>query len=193
MGKLLFLFFGLVMLCGGFFGVGYLIGKNSATPQTVVSEAAGVATATGGTKPSSAIGRGTPPAQADNDQKPADAQPYYESVGDKNATSKLDPAPPAPAPVSAAKPAVQPEVSKAATTNTPGASYIVQVAAVSKQQDADTLVAALRKKQYPVFVTSNPPTDKLFHVQAGPFSDIKEAEAVKARLTNDGYSPILKR
>ena len=44
-----------------------------------------------------------------------------------------------------------------------------------------------------MFITNNPPNDKLFHVQAGPFSDIREAEAVKMRLTNDGYTPILKR
>ncbi len=201
-GKLLLLFFGLVILCGGFFGVGYLIGKNSAVPQIVASDPATATTgATGGAKPSPAITRDAPSPKADDcatpgncDQNPADSQKYYESVGDKNPTSKLDPPPP-PAPATPAqKPAVQPEVSRSATATAPGTgSYIVQVAAVSKQQDADTLVNALRKKQYPVFVTSNPPTDKLFHVQAGPFTDIKEAEAVKARLTNDGYSPILKR
>jgi DedD protein len=36
-------------------------------------------------------------------------------------------------------------------------------------------------------------TDKLFRVQLGPFSDIKDAEAMRARLIADGYSPILKK
>ena len=36
-------------------------------------------------------------------------------------------------------------------------------------------------------------TDKLFHVQVGPFGDIKDAEAMKSKLLGDGYNPILKR
>ena len=67
----------------------------------------------------------------------------------------------------------------------------MQVAAVSKQEDADSLVDALKKKQYPAFVAAA--TDKLFRVQVGPFSDVKEAEAMRTRLIADGYSPILKK
>ena len=70
-------------------------------------------------------------------------------------------------------------------------SSVVQIAAVRRQEDADALVKALRKKQYPVFVASNAP-DKLFHVQVGPFADTKEAEAMRQRLIGDGYKPILK-
>jgi cell division septation protein DedD len=69
----------------------------------------------------------------------------------------------------------------------------VQVAAVSKHQDAEALVNALRKKQYPVFIASNEPLDRLFHVQVGPFSDLKDAETMKGRLAGDGYNPIVKR
>ena len=35
--------------------------------------------------------------------------------------------------------------------------------------------------------------DKFFRVQLGPFADIKEAEAMRSRLVNDGYNPILKK
>lgn len=72
-------------------------------------------------------------------------------------------------------------------------TYLVQVAAVSKPDDAEALVEALKKKQYPAFVASNSTTDKLYRVQVGPFGDIKEAEAMRTRLINDGYSPILKK
>ena len=68
----------------------------------------------------------------------------------------------------------------------------MQVAAVSKQEDADALVSALKKKSYPVFVASNG-ADKLFHIQIGPFNDIKDAESMKTKLTSDGYNPIVKR
>ena len=39
----------------------------------------------------------------------------------------------------------------------------------------------------------NPSPDKLFHVQVGPFADIKDAESARAKLVSDGYNPILKK
>jgi cell division septation protein DedD len=75
----------------------------------------------------------------------------------------------------------------------PTTGYFVQVAAVSKQDDAEALVDALKKKFYPAFVASNSTSDKLFRVQVGPFGDIKEAESIRLRLINDGYNPILKK
>ena len=75
----------------------------------------------------------------------------------------------------------------------PTNSYYVQVAAVTKQEDADALVDALKKKQYAAFAASNAPMDKLVHVQIGPFGDIKDAEATRAKLIGDGYNPIVKK
>jgi cell division septation protein DedD len=67
------------------------------------------------------------------------------------------------------------------------------VAAVTRQEDADSLVEALKKKQYPAFTASNPSVDKFFRVQVGPYADIKDAEIQRNRLTSDGYNPILKK
>jgi cell division septation protein DedD len=75
-------------------------------------------------------------------------------------------------------------------SNTNG--YLVQVAAVTKEEDADALVDALKKKQYPAFATTNA-VDKLVHVQVGPFNDMKQAEDTRTKLMNDGYNPILKK
>ena len=69
----------------------------------------------------------------------------------------------------------------------------MQVAAVSKQEDADALVDALKKKEYSAFVAPITAVDKLFRVQVGPFSDIKDAESMRSKLVADGYSPILKK
>ena len=80
-----------------------------------------------------------------------------------------------------------------AATVLSASNYFVQVAAVSKQDDAQALVDALKKKQYTAFATNSSPTDKLYHVQVGPFGDVKEAEATKAKLVSDGYNPILKK
>ena len=68
---------------------------------------------------------------------------------------------------------------------------MVQVAAVSKQEDAEILKTALQKKQYPVFIATTA-GDPLFHVQVGPFTDRKDAEVMKTRLAADGYGAIVK-
>jgi cell division septation protein DedD len=68
----------------------------------------------------------------------------------------------------------------------------VQVAAVSKQEDAEALVESLKGHQYQAIISSQP-SDKLFHVQVGPFTDIKEAESMRSKLVSDGYNPILKK
>jgi cell division protein FtsN len=36
-------------------------------------------------------------------------------------------------------------------------------------------------------------SDKLFRVQVGPYSDIKDAEVMRTKLVGDGYNPILKK
>lgn len=69
---------------------------------------------------------------------------------------------------------------------------MVQVAAVSKREDAEILQQALRRKQYPVVITTAA-SDRLFHVQIGPFADPKEAEITRSRLQGEGYNPILKK
>ncbi|MGB8008257.1 MAG: SPOR domain-containing protein, partial [Terriglobales bacterium] len=69
----------------------------------------------------------------------------------------------------------------------------VQVAAVTRQEDADSLVEALKKKQYPAFIAGNSAADKFFHVQVGPYADVKDADAMRARLISDGYNPIVKK
>jgi len=60
------------------------------------------------------------------------------------------------------------------------------------QEDAEALLGALRRKEYPVFLASAT-SDSLFHVQVGPFLSQKEAEAMRARLSGDGYNAILKK
>jgi DedD protein len=68
---------------------------------------------------------------------------------------------------------------------------MVQIAAVSHQEDAQVLVAALQKHGYSV-VIRNDPRDNLLHVQLGPFATRDEAKAMRAKLLADGYNAILK-
>ena len=207
-GKLLGLFFGLVAVCGLFFGLGFMLGKSSTPSNASLITENGAAVASANTaKPSSAHPLEVKAQQGDCPQgqscTPTPEMSFYKSDEPSSAASataaKDAPAPlvqsAAPTPLSQTKPlsetktAIQPEVTKPLV---PGTGYMVQIAAVSKQQDAEALVGALKKKQYPVFIT-NPPGDALFHVQIGPFADAKEAEAMRSKLQGDGYNPILKR
>jgi DedD protein len=185
-GKLLVLFFGLVGICALFFALGYSLGRKSEPAVTTASAAIPPQPAPASTKASSG-----PPT--------APPMTFYKSVEQKDAAPELTPAGDAAKGDSAAAANTNPTQTPPAptapdpTTTLPTSGYFVQVAAVSKQEDADALVDALKKKQYPAFVAAPSAADKLFHVQVGPYSDVKEAEAMRTRLVGDGYSPILKK
>lgn len=191
--KLLGIFFGLVMICAVFFALGYTLGRKS-EPGLSSATTLGSVPAAGGAKPASSTGSSSPP------------MTFYKAVEQQNPNPQMTPPEAAAAPATdasaekstASSTTTSPEATQAANlpdpmAPLPGTGYFVQVAAVSKQDDADALVDALKKKQYPAFVANTSTTDKLYRVQTGPFGDIKEAEAMRARLINDGYNPILKK
>lgn len=69
-------------------------------------------------------------------------------------------------------------------------AWMVQVAAVSQQEDANVLLSALRKRGYAVSVRHDP-ADGLMHVQVGPFASHDSAAAMRQRLLNDGYNALI--
>lgn len=186
-GRLLGLFFGLVIVCAVFFGLGFSLGRNSAkTGSLTMEEPPGASTSA---QPASTVEKttaGTPERVA----PPPVSQPAVDAT--QSSSTPATPANTTPAPVAVVNSTAPPEMNKAASISPASGAYSVQVAAVSKQEDADALVDALKKKSYPVFVATAA-TDKLFHVQVGPFGDIKDAEAMKTKLLGDGYNPIVKR
>lgn len=194
--KLLGLFFGLVMVCAVFFALGYTLGRRSDVA-IAAAAAAPLQTASNSSKPGGSASQPAPP------------MTFYKAVEQKDATAQLTPSSGSgsDAPVSAARagsstlqPSSGTETSSSQTSNPPdpmaaipAGGYFVQVAAVSKRDDAEALVDALKKKQYPAFVADGSSNDKLLRVQLGPFADIKEAEGMRTRLINEGYNPILKK
>jgi cell division septation protein DedD len=187
--KLLGLFFGLVMVCAVFFALGYTLGRKSESGLSATSAAVPLSPTANGAKPAGAAASGTP-------------MTFYKAVEQKDANAQLTPAVGSDSTAAGQTPAASSSstAAQAAANNVPDPMapaptgvYFVQVAAVSKQDDAEALVEALRKKQYPAFVAANSTSDKLFHVQVGPFGDIKEAEGSRVKLINDGYNPILKK
>jgi len=168
-GKLLGIFFGLALVCGLFFTMGYMLGHNSgAGGKTEIIGSAPVGGSSAG-KPSAANKNG-------GSQNP---------VTSSTPALSQTPTPASSTSVSTPSPAN-------AVSGSSGATFMVQVAAVSKQEDAEILVTSLHKKQYPVFI-ANVPGDALFHVQVGPFTDQKDAESMRARLSADGYNAIVKK
>jgi DedD protein len=193
-GRLLFLFFGLVMLCSVFFGLGFTLGRSSgpAGPAPIIQGPA----ATG--IPVQTSGKPTPvKTAASGDAKPStsDELAFYKAAPDTKKDAAMpvetqpDVAPDTTVRTAATTTKAAPELAK--TSSAPQQGFVVQIAAVSKKDDADVLVGALRKKNYPVFTLADT-NDHLFHVQVGPFFDRKEAQNMKDALASDGYNPIVK-
>jgi len=175
-GKLLGIFFGLVFICSFFFTMGYRLGRaNGTRSQTEIVSA----TPTGGSPAGKPVAGDKTPATQNASPSPDQPTPQPQATVSVTTPPAANNPPATPVPAQ--------EIRASAT-----GTYTVQVAAVSKQEDAQSMVSALQKKQYPVFLT-NVPGDSLFHVQVGPFSDPKDAEAMRARLAAEGYDAIVKK
>jgi DedD protein len=196
-GRMLAIFATFVLVCAFFFSIGFSLGR-----RTTIAGSLGIAYA--GTpatvvRPSAAKNNAPQPTPQSGDFS------FYKAVGEKNADAAL-------APQDSKTPAAAATTPTSTTaTTTPSAEapskaaadaataapaivgYYVQVAAVSRQEDAESLVEALKKKQYPAFTANNPTADKFYHVQVGPYTELKDAEAMRARLIGDGYNPIVKK
>ncbi len=176
-GVILGIFLALVVLCGAFFGFGYkmgsrqpmpLTGDSTESPRPSSSMFSGFKPAAGSPMASSAGSGSVPGAARSGSGVTAGGASHTESV----------PAVAAPAEHTAPPPAATPEPPAATGT------FVVQVAAVSHEEDAQLLVSALRAKGYPVNARSDT-SDKFFHIQVGPYTNIKDATAAKQKLIAD--------
>jgi cell division septation protein DedD len=191
------IFFALVLICAIFFAFGYSMGRRSSLPASGV--AAPVAE-TNATKPASGVPAAQASAASSNravsddsaDNSPEDSSndsgPALVPVAAtaKPASTVVLPTSTSPRTVTAARPV------PASTTAAPGVHLpVVQVAAISRQGDANMLLSALKRKGYNASV-HQVPQDKLFHIQLGPFATKLDADAMRQRLIGDGYNAIVK-
>jgi DedD protein len=208
------IFFALALLCALFFGFGYSMGRRSA--QTVAGASAAAATndtANAKPAPGSPASRALAASRKSDEAADGDGVPTtnVDSAASSTATGEnVSPATTATRPqISRSDPSAQPAANSsikpvsmprpAAATSAPPVpvavpgmgSAVVQVAAVSHQEDADVLMSALKKHGYNVAIRQEP-QDKLLHVQVGPFASRKDAEAMRQRLLADGYNAIVK-
>ena len=192
------IFFALAVFGAVFFGIGYSLGSKRAA-----------------TLAAAPIVDGSSSNQSFNNFKPAPGSP----LGVSPTKPAPDAATQSPAPVAvpaAARPAPQPitqaadaepseeasarpapRPAPAAALPTPAVvaagptTSVVQVAAVSHQEDADLLVSTLKRRGYAVSIR-NEPQDKLLHVQIGPFATRKDADVMRQKLLADGFNVIVK-
>lgn len=207
---LLGILFGLLVLGAICFGMGYSAGRRSGVqlaPKVTQTAAGQTMTAPAGTSLGKPPARGLvptapqpqtipqpqpPPADANTSSNPLTS---YAPMGDSSSASSA-----------AAPPVVRPALpsqSSAAPGSAPpnsgstspaqaaqGPVFMVQVAAVSHQEDASVLMNALRKRGYAVMARKGF-SDGLIHVQVGPFSSRADADAMSHKLLNDGYNAVV--
>jgi DedD protein len=199
------LFLGVVLLCGVFFTLGYVMGRTQyGGPVHAEGQVAPIAPS----KPS-------PAKSKDAQAVPAPANTEWDFYAKKDNTH-MEPAQKemAPKETGAAPAAIPAVVTKttgsapAATTKPvaapvkPAANYpppklpkgsiILQVAALKREGDAMKMADEIQQKRYPSFVFMLP-SDGLYHVQVGPYADEKSAENAKRTLEQIGFKSIIKR
>jgi DedD protein len=198
------LFLGVVLLCGVFFTLGYVMGHNQyGDPVHAAASVDNVAPSV--RPPAKQKEIQTPPAVAAN---PANTEwDFYK----KNNDDRLDSAAKSP-PVNSAAPSTS--VAARATNPAPAVpasnaktvqaaarfqaprmvkgSVVLQIAALTHESDALAMADALQQKHFPSFVVT-PLTDNFYRVQVGPYQDEKAAESAKTALDHAGFIAIIKR
>jgi septal ring-binding cell division protein DamX len=89
--------------------------------------------------------------------------------------------PPAPVP--------QPPPPAAPVVSEPG--FVLQVAAMASEANADAMAADLHKKNFPAFVFKRDP-DRLYRVVVGPFPTRDAATTAEGELKTEDFNPLLK-
>jgi cell division septation protein DedD len=186
--QLISLFFVVVALCGVFFAMGYMIGRNTSKPATANLESnAQVAAAA-----PAAVPNGESPApQSQDAEPPRDTAPEatQPASGIPSATAANTPSGTPANPPADSKPA--PPTQTQAAHDTPaavpeaGATYL-QVTAL-RRADADNLVKTLREQNFPVLLAESSKPD-LFRVLVGPYHQTAEVADAKARLKALGFA-----
>jgi cell division septation protein DedD len=182
------IFLGLALLCGVFFSLGYVVGSNTAAPASTTAQTEEIlpqASEKPSALPSPSYMQSNPLAVS---QPPDGAPPdtelnFYNSVQQDQPQGMLPPG-------DAAAATAQTPAAIAVVPPPPG--IVVQVSALTRREDAESLVTLLEEKDLPVLVTTGV-NDPLFHVVVGPYTSEAEAQKTKALLEQDGFRPFIRR
>jgi DedD protein len=206
--QLVFIFFGAVLLCGIFFTLGFVVGREQQDlswrndPSKLEGEPSAASPGKVSVKKEPSVPDSSKAKKVDQDAINKELT-FYKTVEGKTAGSpKVNPREET-APKEREKPSstktaatAPPKGAPVAAVSTPTNAIVYQVAALSKSDEAQALVHRLKEKGFQAFLVSPPAdsgTDKLYRVQIGPFSDVTMAEQVKAKLVANGFTPITKK
>jgi len=179
------LFFGVVVLCCIFFTLGYVMGRDQARAGGRGEPPAKSAATETGTPPGWSV---STPASNDAGKSAGGAAPSPRS----GAGSSTEPAAghPSKSAAETKRPAGMP--GKFEPPLIPRGAIVLQIAALTKDQDALAMAGALQEKSFPAFVLT-PSADNFYRVQVGPYADAKSADQAKRSLESAGFKVIVKR
>jgi DedD protein len=188
------IFFGLVILCGIFFGFGYSFGSHRSAYSLPSESAAATPANFGAFKPAPGQPAGSHPANTSVNVTPASQATPRPDNSDDPAPPPTQEAQPEAAPVvrTATPAATRPAPSVTPAAAPPAITFQVQVAAINinHPEDAALLLNALKAKGYAI--SAHPGPDNFIHLLIGPFNNRAAAESMRQRLLTDGYTAYIK-
>lgn len=195
------LFLGVVLLCGVFFSLGYVMGKTQYGGAVHASSRDMNAPVRGARSQRSSADTAAPQAPAPNagewdfyGKKQDDDDHLQSSASNSSPAASLSPEMPAPIAKSAPARSTR-EVAAAARFRAPRitrGSIVLQVAALRHQGDALAMAEMLQQKRFPSFVVA-PASDRFYRVQVGPYRSERAAESARRALERAGFKAIIKR
>lgn len=187
------LFLGVVLLCGVFFTLGYVMGRTQYDSSVHASDMSPL-------RPTISPKQPAKPSTAE--KTPAANPSEWDFYSKKANNDHLEPAPkPASSQPAAPSPAAVRVEETRAIAKLPAHvrpprmlknAIVLQVAALRHQGDALALADVLQQKRFPSFVVT-PTSDSFYRVQVGPYSTEAAAEAAKRQLDHQGFKAIIKR
>ncbi|MGA9883980.1 MAG: SPOR domain-containing protein [Candidatus Acidiferrales bacterium] len=195
------LFLGVVLLCGVFFSLGYVMGKTQYGGAVHASSADMNAPVRGArTRPtpadSPAAAASAPNAgEWDFYGKKQDDDDHLQSPA-KKSSPWASSSPATPAPMAKAAPARSfrevPATARFRAPRITRGAIVLQVAALRHQGDALAMAEMLQQKRFPSFVVT-PASDSFYRVQVGPYRNERAAESARRALERAGFKAIIKR
>jgi len=202
------LFLLMLLFSAAFFALGYVMARDQYAGQvraSLVTPHASEPFVAEKKEPASAATFGTAPAVSDSDPATSPNPSLWEfpnASKTPKSEPRLEPAAKPPAIQPASKPVnakvIKPEPPRVPTApiksnknsasapQIPSGAVLLQVAALTKQDDALAIASSLQKKHFSAYVQT-PQKDKFYRVQVGPFKDKKAAEAAKKGLESEGF------
>lgn len=210
--QLLAAFFAVVVLCAVFFSLGFFLGHRERSPDSslateqVPSSSSDAPSAVNtpeqpatSDRPAGSAAGGSSDQGTSGSASSANASPGSSvdssTVGTPGATVHEEPVNGQAAARSATAQPVALQTTSPASPGKVPSGPLVQVAALTNQQDANDMVGVLQSRGYHALVLTPQEaraTDDLFRVVAGPYQTRAEAEQARKRLAAAGFKPFLR-